>query len=88
MCIQAYIMWQIVFSRLAIVRSPIPYDPYNLFYSITLILLPSRSESHACLLPGTGGCYGLKCVPTRSYAKALIRHAVVFKMGLLGIRFK
>ena len=50
--------------------------------------LLSRSESHACLLPGMGGCYGLKCVPTRSYAEALTRHAVVFKMWLLGIRFK
>ena len=52
------------------------------------MLLLSRSESHACLLPGMGGCYGLKCVPTRSYAEALTRHAVVFKMWLLGIRFK
>ena len=81
-------MWQIVFSKLAITRSPIPYDPYNLFYSIALMLLPFRSESHACLLPWTGGCYGLKCVSTKSYAEALTRHGVVFKMGLLGVRFK
>ena len=88
MCKQAYVMWEIVFSKLAITKSPIPYDPYNLFYSITLMLLPSRSESHACLLPWTGGCYGLKCVPTKSYAEALTCHGIVFKMGLLRVRFK